>query len=268
MPRHITVGLHIGHDRSVSILENGQLIAHLAEERIDRNKHSPSVSFPRKALLTLLKYCDLSLFDVSAFGISYSFVDISKIIPGLAEDFRHQFRLGAVPIFGVSHHLAHALSTFHTSPFDEATIFVADGAGDLSSSGKIEAESAYHATRQGMQSLWCREQDIPGSYTDRRTFFRYPYLPAADLGKQISIGRKYEQLTYLLGFGWGQSGKTMGLAPYGKALFDLPARAADPTQGFDLRMSDLIDELELAKSSEETFDVYVGRSRADIAATA
>ncbi|HTD04019.1 MAG TPA: carbamoyltransferase C-terminal domain-containing protein [Undibacterium sp.] len=268
MPRHITVGLHIGHDRSVSIVESGRLIAHLAEERMDRNKHSHSVSFPRKALFAILNYCNLSLSDVSAFGISYSFVDIASVLPGLAEDLRHQFQLGDVPIFGVSHHFSHALSAFHTSPFDAATVFVADGAGDLCPNGKVEAETAYSATQFGLSLLWSREQDIPASYADRRTFFRVPYLPSADLDKQISIGRKYEQLTYLLGFGWGQSGKTMGLAPYGKALFELPARATDPTTGFDLRMSDLIDDLEGAKKrSGEPFDLYVRNRRADIAAT-
>jgi carbamoyltransferase len=41
----------------------------------------------------------------------------------------------------------------------------------------------------------------------------------SDRTKQISLGRKYEQFTYLSGFGHGHAGKTMALAAYAKPLF-------------------------------------------------
>ena len=40
----------------------------------------------------------------------------------------------------------------------------------------------------------------------------YPLIPHEMRNQQISLARKYEQFTYLLGFGFGQAGKTMGLA--------------------------------------------------------
>ena len=195
--RHICIGIHIGHDRSVSVLEDGILTGHLAEERLDRIKHSNSVAFPRRSLDVLLRSTGCSLADVSAFGLTYSFVDMDQLGPSLAEDFRVEFELPNARVFCAGHHLAHAYSAFYTSPFSEAAVIVADGAGDLIG-GQLEAETAYHASSTGIVPVWARQQDIPSSGVERRNFFRMPYMPNGDHSKQISFARKYEQFTYAL----------------------------------------------------------------------
>lgn len=264
--RHICIGIHIGHDRSVSLVENGVLAGHLAEERIDRVKHSSSVSFPRRSLDVLLRNFDCNIKDVDAFAITYGFVDMKILGPSLIEDFKAEFCLPDANVFCVGHHLAHAYSAFFTSPFHEATVLVADGAGDLGESG-LEAETAYHASAKGVAPLWMRRQDIPTSYGDRRNFFRLPYMASIDQGKQISFGRKYEQFTYALGFGWGQSGKTMGLAAWGKPMFSPPDAALTPPE-FQLSMSDMLEELDrVREASGASFGSFMRRHGKDIAAT-
>lgn len=85
----------------------------------------------------------------------------------------------------VDHHLAHALSAFHASGFDRAGILVVDG------SGEYEAISIYQADRNSGLRL---KRRWPRSY---------------------SLGSMYKAATRLLGFGYLDAGKTMGLAPYG-----------------------------------------------------
>ena len=41
-----SLGIHIGHDRCAALVKNGKLIASLAQERIDRIKHSDSSEIP------------------------------------------------------------------------------------------------------------------------------------------------------------------------------------------------------------------------------
>lgn len=266
MHRHICVGVHIGHDRSVSVVEDGVLVAHLAEERLDRIKYSPSVSFPRQSLTKVLHTVGCSLRDVQAFGLSYAFVDMARVGDSLAEDFRAEFGLSDTLVFPMGHHLAHAYSTFFTSPFSEATVLVADGAGDLIEE-QLESETAYHASQDGFVQIWARRQDIPLSYAERRNFFRLPYMPKVDYTKCISLARKYEQITYALDFGWGQSGKTMGLAAYGTPMFPVPNKALAPPD-FPLTMSDLLTEIHtLHVNSGMPFGAFIRQNRQDIAAT-
>lgn len=40
------LGIHIGHDRCAALVKNGELQASLAQERIDRIKHSDSSEIP------------------------------------------------------------------------------------------------------------------------------------------------------------------------------------------------------------------------------
>ncbi|OHU92286.1 MULTISPECIES: carbamoyltransferase C-terminal domain-containing protein [Pseudoalteromonas] len=264
----IVVGIHIGHDRSTAVVKDGVLLGHLAEERLDRIKHSPSVKFPKKSLFRLLDYLDIELSEVSQFVISYAFVNIDKVINGLAEDFKNEMGLPNATVLGVSHHLAHAYSTFYTSNFTDALIFVADGAGDVLDGNKLEAESAFIGTEKGIELLWQRSQDIPSSYSDRRTFYHPDYIIESDKTKQISLARKYEQLTYGIGFGWGQSGKTMGLSSFGSSLVNLPIRVSNPTDSIDLQVQDLVFELDdMARNEQQSYKSFVMAYKSDVAAT-
>lgn len=264
----IIVGLHIGHDRSVSVVEKGSLIGHLAEERVDRIKHSPSVEFPKRALYSLLNYLKIELHQVDTFVITYGFVHIDRIIANLAEDFRYEFNLPKANVIGLTHHLAHAYSTFYTSPFKDALVFIGDGAGDLTSFEKLEAETAYIVENDKFSVLWQRVQDIPSCYAERRNFYHADYILDQDRNKQISLARKYEQITYLIGFKWGQNGKTMGLAPYGKSLVNLPNRKCNQNEIIDIRIKDLILELnDISKHKKYSHHEFTKEFRASIAAT-
>jgi carbamoyltransferase len=268
MMRHrIVLGVHIGHDRGAAVVDDGRLAGVLAQERVDRRKHSPSPEIPYSAIDALLKYLRITPQELQSVTFSYTNVRIAEILPQLEAEFREHYALPRIPVLGVSHHDSHALATFYTSPFDDALVLIADGSGDIVGD-QLEAESLYNATRaRGLMLIARRLQEFPLTYPTRRNFFNFAYIHERDREKEVSLGRKYEQLTYLLGFAHGEAGKTMGLASYG-----MPIVHRKPTVtglGFSLKIPDVIDELDavLATSAVPHHRFYRER-RADVAATA
>ncbi|MBV9155390.1 MAG: hypothetical protein JO097_03955, partial [Acidobacteriaceae bacterium] len=261
-----TLGLHIGHDRSVAAVRDGVLIGHLAEERMDRVKYSNSDQLPERSFRALTQYLDLDVRDLDAVGISYTNVEIDAIIDQLAEDVHAMIGRRDVEVFGCGHHRAHALSTFYTSGFDQALVLVADGAGDLVD-GKLEAESVYLADALGVRLVAQRLQEQSATRMDRRNCFNPQYMDPDDLSKAISLGRKYEQFTHMVGFRRGEAGKLMALASYGQPIIEPEVPDFDGID-FPLAFGDYITVIEtLRERTGESWHAFVRRSARDIAAT-
>jgi carbamoyltransferase len=261
------LGIHIGHDRSVSLVKNGTLIGHIAQERIDRIKHSHAPEYPYLAIDALLKNLRVKISQIQSIGVTYSHVEIPNIVDILKEELVERYKLSNdIGFYGIGHHMAHAQSVFYPSGLEEALIIVADGSGDFVGE-QLESESVFWGNEKGVELLDRRLQDSLFSYVTRRNFYVYPYMNEKDKLKQISIGRKYEQVTYMLGFGWGQEGKTMGLASYGKSLIDFKDVKLD-NLNFDLNLKFIIDQLyQLQQESGKTFYKYVLHQKANIART-
>ena len=66
----IALGIHVGHDRGACIIKDGEVIAALANERIDRIKYSQSLKIPFETIDVLLKYCNLEISSVNSIGLS------------------------------------------------------------------------------------------------------------------------------------------------------------------------------------------------------
>ena len=56
-----SLGIHIGHDRCAALVKNGRLLASLAQERLDRIKHSDASEIPYEAIDSLLRFCNIAL---------------------------------------------------------------------------------------------------------------------------------------------------------------------------------------------------------------
>jgi carbamoyltransferase len=212
-----SLGIHIGHDRGAALVRDGELICHIAEERLDRLKHSNSPELPTKAIEAVLQIAGLRPNQISVVGISYTNVVIADVIEQLRGEVRDLMNSPSLLVEGFGHHDCHAWSTYCTSNFDRALVLVADGAGDTVGE-QIEAESLYLGEQDSLVLLDRRLQDVGLARTTRRNSFNLAYMNPADRNKQISLGRKYEQFTYLIGFGHGHAGKTMALAAYADPL--------------------------------------------------
>jgi carbamoyltransferase len=257
----------MGHDRSVSVVCDGELLGSLAAERIDRKKHSISSKVPFETIDTLLSYLYIDIYTIKYVGITYAAVNINNLSQLYADQLQEHYPNWNFKIIPVSHHLAHAASSYYTSSFDKALVFIADGGGDLVN-GCEEAESLYIATRQnGLQLLEQRLQTNAIHTLSREQFHLYPCMNEIYRTEQISIAKKYEQITYILGFGWNQSGKTMGLASYGKELFPVKVPEISSLQ-YDLTAEFLIKEIyQLYLSSDSSYQSYIAKNREDIAKT-
>lgn len=261
------LGIHIGHDRGAAIVCNGRLVAQMAEERLDRRKHSNSAELPAKSVAEVLAIAGVRGEDVGSVGVSYTNVVIGDVVEQLAPEIRELLNAPSVPVHGVGHHDCHAWSAYYTSDFERALVLVADGAGDIVGD-RIEAESLYTAEGHRLTLLARRLQDFGLTRTTRRNSFNLAYMSEADRVKQISLGRKYEQLTYLIGFGHGHAGKTMALASYADPLFTPRVPDFEGLQ-FPLSFEDGLVEIdELWSRSGQPWHHFIKKNAPGIAASA
>ncbi|HEV2299747.1 MAG TPA: carbamoyltransferase [Candidatus Acidoferrales bacterium] len=207
------------HDSSACIVRDGELLFAIAEERLSRVKHD--ARFPLLAIRACINFADVreAKLDEVCFGwspprasylhdlgcyvlgkepLSYlSLLNSTRAFlsmwhqRGGQNPFQRHFDSSRACVRFVDHHLAHAISAYAHSGFDEAAVLVIDGRG------------AWEAT-----SIW-RGRD--GRLEHIQT------IPWPN-----SLGMFYAQFTNYLGFqAWSDEWKVMGLAPYGEPGVDL-----------------------------------------------
>jgi len=211
----ITVGINYSqmHDSSACIVRDGKLLFAVAEERLSRVKHD--ARFPELAIRACLEFAgiraeqldevcfgwqtagpvyrqDLKLYALRKWPITYlgvlnstrHFASMWHQESGWKRFVQHFGETGARLRF-VDHHLAHAISAFAYSGFQDSAVAVMDGRG------------AWEAT-----SIW---QGSDGRLQHVAT------IPFPD-----SLGLFYSEFTAYLGFQRNSDEwKVMGLAPYG-----------------------------------------------------
>jgi carbamoyltransferase len=206
------LGLNAFHgDASAALLIDGQLVAALEEERLNRVKHW--AGFPEGAACTCLTMGGVDQPDhvaISRDPRAHFWTKVGRVLrrPGdwrrtrsraknLVDVSRLASRLRASGIARadggrvhfVEHHRAHLASAFLASPFDEAAVVSIDGFGDFSS------------------VMWGVGR---GNHIDVRGCVGFPH----------SLGQFYTAFTQLLGFPkYGDEYKMMGLAAYGRPRF-------------------------------------------------
>jgi carbamoyltransferase len=217
----ITLGLNYSqmHDSSACLIRDGELLFAVAEERLSRLKHD--ARFPALAIQACLDFAkikpdqvdevcvgwqtpgatyrhDLKLYLSGAWPISYlnalnstrHFVSM-RHQQGGANPFARQFAPSKARFRFVDHHLAHALSAYSYSGFDDSAIVVMDGRGAW------EATSIWHGSKGRVNHV------VTINWPD-------------------SLGLFYATFTGFLGFvPNSDEWKVMGLAPYGKPSVDL-----------------------------------------------
>ena len=260
----ISLGINVGHDRGAALVKDGVLVGAVAQERIDRIKHSPDTIIPFEAINELLKYLDISFEEIRYIGISSTAVDSKNLINYYTDKIKEYYNCGNFEMVSVPHHLSHALAAYHTSDFNDAVILVADGGGDTLGSME-EAESIFIA--KGME-IYTAEQRLQCGYMhpmSRVHNYLYPFMNRELFNEPVSIGKKYEQITQLIGFGSHGEGKTMGLAAYGNSIIEKPVMPVKNLD-FDLSFGDMLAEIEENTISEEkSYSQYINENRANIA---
>jgi carbamoyltransferase len=219
----ITLGLNYSqmHDSSACLVRDGELLFAVAEERISRLKHD--ARFPLLAIRACLDFAklrpeqidevcvgwqtpgatyrhDLKLFAMGNWPVNYlNVLNSTRHFlsmwhqHGGANPFAREFSPSKARFRFVDHHLAHALSAYSYSGFDDSAIVVMDGRG------------AWEAT-----SIW------------RGSKGRVEHIQTINWPN--SLGLFYARFTEFLGFTPNaDEWKVMGLAPYGQPGVDLSA---------------------------------------------
>lgn len=198
---------YASHDPGACIItdKNGTLeYMTISDERVSRVKNS--YFFPARAIKYCMDYFGIRSFDeidtvVVDYGFNKQLTNTTLHYRKLEADYI-KTKLAIDPkkiIFADSHHTAHATSAFYPSHFDDAAVLVVDGFGSCA-----ETNSVYVADyKNGVQLV--------------------------DRAYGQGIGLVYLLVTMdILGFGIGEEGKTMGLAPLGRNVKGDPILQLNP----------------------------------------
>jgi carbamoyltransferase len=243
----IILGINAYHgDAAAALVKDGRLIAAVEEERFNRHKHC--AGFPVESIQYCLKEAGITVEDLDHVGISrdpsahlhkkilFAATRAAKVgvrrevdanVAVLEDEFNggngHRSNGGGVfrqikdrlgnaarvrdlkdelarqlstpknkigaQFHNIEHHRAHLASAFFVSPFQEAALLSIDGFGDF------------------ISTMWAHGKDNSIEVLGQ---VEYPH----------STGIVYTATTQFLGFPhYGDEGKVMGLAPYGRPRF-------------------------------------------------
>ncbi len=189
------------HDFSAAIVNGGEIVVAIEDERLQRVKRGRNEWHARPAE-------EATAYCLSAAGLDLA--DLEGVFCCDDLERPHPW-LDWSDVQFVNHHTCHAAAAFYTSPFDEATLLVIDGHGspiDETVDGYVvETVSAGSAGPEHF-ALETLEHG-----TQRRTSSSWRYV------SQNSIGWFYKIVTMALGFGAAGQGKMMGLAAFGTDRF-------------------------------------------------
>src|SRR4029077_14335973 len=212
----LILGLNMFHaDASAAIVQDGEVIFAVAEERLNRIKHY--AGFPVLAIKACLDAAGAKITDVDhvavgqdsdanlAKKVQYALANPARIpnfirLRQRKQPMRNLAKLIAQALdvdpealrfqqHHVEHHIAHIASAYYCSPWERAAGFSYDGSGDFVSTMMARCE---------------------GNHIE---VLNRVFLPD-------SLGNFYTMICEFIGYPqYGDEGKVMGLAPYGKDTY-------------------------------------------------
>jgi predicted NodU family carbamoyl transferase len=188
------------HDSAACLIEDGELLAAVEEERFNRIKKT--TKFPINAIRACLATANVSPSKIDAVGHYFQENTVDLALNSIyvrntelpvqnsreliTERLRDGFDLD-IPhdrLVYAEHHVSHAMSSFIRSGMKEALVAVMDSRGEKHST------TIYRGNNGALEKL-------------------------AAYGLNKSLGAFYREAIRLLGYGLGDEYKVMGLAPYG-----------------------------------------------------
>jgi len=234
-----------GHNSSVCLLKNGEIIFSIEEERLSRNKYDGG---PYAAMLKILDYTDkidyLVIAHTQSLQETAGRVDFSgdDIYTGLARKLglinrkENPYKHPQVIDLSHVHHKLHAACAFYRSGFDQAVALIVDGAGTfipLNINGDQlvgwETESIYDCKYPSSFQTVYKHIGLRGPNAgalvknfDSEIYDEPGQTHEALITDRAGITKVYEAVTQYCGWSGIEAGKTMGLFPYGKENSNIP----------------------------------------------
>jgi carbamoyltransferase len=248
------LGINLGHERSVSIVQDGEILVAIEQERIDRQKYSPGymlhspgdaqqIQLPHEAIRYALDAVGIELGDLETItanmpGNDYAPDILRRVLPAELVNKVHK-----IP----SHHLAHAYSAYYPSGFAEAIVLVVDASGNTINR---QTESYTIYTGKNTQLTTIHSETVAAHLAGLSTLgFVYEYI-ARKAGFVSQISEKVRH---------AESGKLMGLAPFGRHQPHLHRWIQTMADDYSLKISAYDIFLEVA-ALEKIYDEGEGKS--------
>lgn len=212
------LGVNPGHNGSVALLVDGELVYYIEEERLSRMKYDGN---PFKAIMDVMSKWHID--EIVIGGTSGKMIELpwtgENPYSSLVRKYHPKVK---TTILGHEHHLTHASVAFYNSGFETAVAIVVDGAGSYK---ELQSEIGKKTGGFETESFWVCE--YPGKFNlIHRVCSDNHSLKAsdtnADFDNAVTLTKAYEAVSQYLGFGFIEAGKTMGLAPYGKENLSIP----------------------------------------------
>lgn len=217
------MAINPGHNSSVAVLSDGDLVYFMEEERLSRIKYDSS---PLKSMTDAInKYCidELVIGGTNKEKLPFDVWHGSSIYEHLVRKYNPGVN---VSYLSHEHHLGHAAGAFYNSGFDESISIVVDGAGsfkneclskDINIDG-FETESAWYFNHSNLNSTLLYKRYFSNDIRDRVV----SQDNVLEFDNSVTIVKSYEAVSEYLGFHPIEAGKTMGLSSYGQHNDSIP----------------------------------------------
>jgi len=207
----IIVGVSQGHNSSVCVLDNGNLIFHIENERLSRKKYD-SVSY--ETLKHIPKDIDILCIS-NVTNLPHLNIDYYKYLTDRGHNIKD------VKNVWQTHHKWHATLAFYNSGFDKALCVIKDGMG---SDYNIEHEDFIKGT-YGRESSATFISEYPNLFTeiDKHVTVNFDCnknIGHVNINNSGSEGLLFQKLSKKYGFFELDAGKVMGMAAYGKTTHE------------------------------------------------
>jgi len=213
------LGIHPGHNGSAALISDGELVYYLEEERLTRNKWEGN---PFKSMLEIMsKYPidELIVVGTETYYPPLPWDDIPTY-EALVKKFNPKV---ITRYLGNHHHITHASCAFYNSGFDEAVAVIVDGAGAYKQieNDPPHPDPTYDNISRGFETETIIHCKYPTNFKTLYTVLGdntgfVTSTPTLSSGTTTTLCKTFEAVNNFLGWRSLDSGKTMGLAPYGK----------------------------------------------------
>lgn len=210
------LAINPGHNGSAALVCDGKLKIYIEEERLSRSKYDGN---PFRAMLHIMKDYEIHQLIIGGTGQE------NHSLPWTREDsytalVRKYYPEIQVIKMGHMHHHGHAASAFYNSGFDNAVAVVVDGSGSLQKI-KVNPDDSQEFELDAYETESIVRCSYPMDFEEIFKRYGNNLIPKIkvnhqDLDNAVTTVKAYEAVSYYLGFGFIEAGKTMGLSPYGK----------------------------------------------------
>jgi carbamoyltransferase len=209
------LSIHLGHDSSCCIYNDGKLEKYFLVERFTRKKHD----------WNFIKICNFICKFIKNFNyvIDYIIISGGDYVLSPANKIQSLLKLHKSKlIINKVHHQNHAYISFFNSGFDESLVVVVDGSGCYVNTKKhlVEVESIFFGKKNNLKLIYknvitpTESLDLPWD----KNFIHYPpdEIINYDYKNIFGIGILYDIAAILIGNTENDCGKAMGLSSYGE----------------------------------------------------